>query len=105
MANLRVLLNTHADVVTVRQELEQEIDKYFSYYLNQSLYDDRRILDEYYEYVWNGPKGKFVIPYMINATGVDVEQDGLTLTYKASIKNYSSWKCEDSAPNMHWNPA
>lgn len=40
----------------------------------------------------------------MTATSFDVEKDGVTLKYKARIKDYTEWKCEDSAPSMHWNP-
>lgn len=97
-------MNDILNVTTVRHELEDEIEKYFYYYLSQSLYDDRRIIDEYYEYVWTGSKGKFVIPLSINATGVDIEPLGITLTYISKIKNYTNWTCEYEAPVLPFNP-
>lgn len=87
------LLNNIINVTTVRLELEDEVDKIYHYLLSQSLYDDRRIIDEHYEYEWVGTKGKLLIPYEIRATAVDIEPTGITLTYIARIKDYSGWKC------------
>jgi hypothetical protein len=54
--------------------------------------------------VWNGTKGKFVVPFNMTATSSDIEEEGMTLMYIATINNYSDWKCEYNAPSLHWNP-
>lgn len=73
LKNLHRLLNDIINVTTVRHELENDINKLYNYYLSLNLYDNRRIIDELYEYVWDGPKGKFTIPFSINATGFDIQ--------------------------------
>jgi hypothetical protein len=98
------LLNNIINVTTVKHELEDELEKVYSFFLTQSLYDDRRIINEHYEYEWVGSKGKIVIPYELIATGVDIEPTGITLTYIARIKDYPTWKCENHAPSLPLNP-
>lgn len=97
-------MNNILNVTTVRHELEDEIEKSYQYFLNQSLYDDRRIIDVHYDYEWVGSKGKLVIPYDIKPTFVDIEPTGITLLYIASIKDYPDWKCDNHAPTFPLNP-
>lgn len=51
-----------------------------------------------------GSRGKLVIPYEINASTIDIEPTGITLTYISNIKGYTAWKCENHAPVLPLNP-
>lgn len=72
LKNLQKMMNNVPNITTVKHELEDDIEKFYQYFLNQSLYDDRRIIDSHYDYSWMGPKGKFTIEYEMVATGVDI---------------------------------
>ena len=58
------LFNDFTNVTTVKHHLEDDIDKIFFYFLNQSLYDEKRHITSHFDYTWEDPiktKGNLTI--------------------------------------------
>lgn len=87
------------ETVTVRHELQEQIDKNFHYFLNQSLNEEKRKIDSHYAYSWVGDKGNLTINYELEPKDVDIEREGITFTFLAKIKDYTNWTCEFE---IHW---
>lgn len=103
---LERMLNDIVNVTTARHELEEEIHKYYFYYLNLSLYDERRHIDEHFDYVYENSftKRNVSVPFHIEGTLIDVEPSGITMFLKANIEGYTGWKCEYHGPRLPLNP-
>jgi hypothetical protein len=101
--NLQQLLRgvqNDTKVVSVKRQLETEIHKNYSQILGQAVHETRKAMSREYNYEWTGPRTRFVVPLTIDAKTVDITTLGYTLTYVASIKNYSDWRCEYAGPTQ-----
>ena len=82
-------------VKTVRNILEAEIDKIYTYYLRASLHDEHMPIDTKFDYVWSPGNGKpnVTIPFTRRATSIDLEEDGARLRYEVQAANAVDWRC------------
>lgn len=89
------LLNNILGVKTIRNTLEEEIDKFYSFYLRASLHDEHMPIDTHFDYIWiPGPGKKNVtVPFSRRAVTVDLEEDGARLRFEVQVANSSDWKC------------
>lgn len=102
------MFNPIPKAVSVSSELAAEIEKSYFYFLNQSLYDDRRNVQEHFQYEWKNPhsSGKDLnITYSVNMTDSDIEDGGVTTFYKMNIPSYDKWECTLPGPRTPMNPS
>jgi hypothetical protein len=84
-ATLLKMLNNILQVRTVRLELEDEIAKYYSYYLGNSLHDEHNPINDHFDYTWDPRqpgRANVTIPFLRRAVNVDIEIDGIRLTFE-----------------------
>lgn len=88
-------------IKTVRLMLEEEIDRYYNYYLLASLHDEHQPISTHFDYVWS-PRGKpnITIPFTRKAVSVDVERDGIQLTFEVRATDDKEWKCSTRPVSM-----
>lgn len=69
------MLNNIMSVKTVRNLLEEEIDRFFAFYLRASLHDEHMPINNHFDYVWSPGQGKpnVTIPFSRRAVTVDIE--------------------------------
>lgn len=71
---LTTLVNYIENVTTLRIELQQEIDKLYSYILSNSLHDEHQPIDNHFDYIWQSPgKANVTIPFSRKLTSIDLE--------------------------------
>lgn len=77
------LLNNIINVTTIRNSLEAEIDKIFTYYLRASLHDEHMPIDNHFDYKWVPGRGKpnITIPFTRRAVAVDIEEEGARVRF------------------------
>ena len=83
-------------VKTIKVLLEEEIRKYYIYYLNNTIHEDNQLLDPHFDYQWipfNSTTPKATITFKRRPILVDLEELGLTATFDVQIENYTDWKC------------
>lgn len=89
------LLNNIMQVKTVRNLLEDEIDRYFSFYLRASLHDEHMPVDNHFDYIWSPGQGKpnVTIPFTRRPVTIDIEESGIQLTFEVQAANATKWQC------------
>lgn len=97
------LLNNIVNVTTVRLLVEQELDKSFRYYLNNSLHDQHQPIDNHFDYIWKrSGKPDVTVPFTRRAIAIDLEPNGLNLRYEVQAAGASNWTCGDrDIPLLH----
>lgn len=69
------MFNHLMNVRTVKQILEDDIEKSYFYYLNQSLYEEKRHITDHFEYEWVDPirtKGNLTVAYNVSNLSIDI---------------------------------
>ena len=90
------MFNDIMGVKTIKVLLEEEIEKYYRYYLNNSLHDEHQPISTHFDYQWipfNSTTPKATITFKRRPILVDLEELGLTATFDVQIENYTDWKC------------
>jgi len=102
------MLNNIMGVKTLRFELEEEIDKLYSYYLSNSLHDEHMPIDDHFDYTWNPRtpgRQNVTIPFSRRPITIDIEPDGIRLTFDNQVKDDTNWKCGSrNIPDHPRNP-
>jgi hypothetical protein len=81
--SLTRLLNNIMGVKTIRNLLEEEVDKFYSFYLRASLHDEHMPVDNHFDYKWVPGRGKpnVTIPFERRPLTIDIETAGIQLTF------------------------
>lgn len=80
---LHRMLNNILGYKTIRNQLEEEIDKIYSYYLRNSLHDEHMHIDPQYDYVWQSRRNgtNITISMLRRPIYIDVEKDGIRMSF------------------------
>ncbi len=79
------MLNNIMGVKTIRNLLEEEIDKAFRFYLGACLHDEHHHIDPQFDYTYvPATKGKPNITFSMirKPYTIDIEPDGIRLTFE-----------------------
>jgi hypothetical protein len=102
------MLNSVEGGKDVRTELQNEIDKYYDFYLRASLHDEHQPIGLQFDYKWvpNVPgKQNVTISMLRRPISVDIEKEGIQTTFEVQVENDSSWKCGNrSVPLSPFDP-
>jgi hypothetical protein len=93
---LLAMLNSLSGSSSLKAILENEIEKIYGYYLNNSLHDEHMPIDDHFDYIWDPKvpgKKNITIPFVRRPISVDIEKDGIRLKFDNQIKNDKNWKC------------
>lgn len=102
--NIRKLLNDIINVTTVRHEVEDQIENYFYFYLNQVLNNEKTKIDAHFVYEYKRDLQTLKVEFELKPTDVWVDKEGIDLHYITKIKDYENWTCTTHAPTLHMNP-
>lgn len=102
------MLNNLLGYKTIRNQLEEEIDKIYSYYLRNSLHDEHMHIDPQFDYKWQSRRNasNITISMVRRPIYIDVEKDGIRMAFDTQAEKASDWKCGSRPiPHLPLNPA
>jgi hypothetical protein len=93
-SSLTRMLNNIMSIKTIRNQLEEEVDRYYNFFLRASLHDEHQPVDNHFDYVWQ-PMGKpnVTLPFSRRPLTIDIEKDGIQLTFEVQANNATTWTC------------
>lgn len=99
-AALTRMLNNIMGYKTIRNMLEEEIDKIYSYYLRASLHDEHHHIDPQFDYIWSPGRNasNITISMTRRPLSIDIEEDGIRTTNDIQAENAADWKCPVRSP-------
>lgn len=94
-AALTRMLNNILGYKTIRNMLEEEIDKIYSYYLRASLHDEHHHIDPQFDYIWSPGRNtsNVTISMTRRPLAIDIEEDGIRTMNDIQAENANDWKC------------
>ena len=101
------MLNNLLGHSTIRNMLEEEIDKIYEYYLRASLHDEHHHIDPQFDYVWSPGRNQsnVTVSMIRRPLYIDIEQDGIRAAFDVQAEKASNWKCGDRPiPHLPLNP-
>jgi hypothetical protein len=104
---LRSMLNIIIGIKTIRNQLEEEIDKIYTYYLRASLHDEHHHIDPQFDYVWQSRRNgtNVTISMVRRPISIDIEKDGIRTAFDVQAEQATDWKCGDRVlPKLPLNP-
>lgn len=106
-AILTRMFNNIMGYETIRNQLEEEIDKIYSYYLRVSLHDEHHHIDPQFDYVWSPRKHapNVTISMLRRPIYIDIEKDGIRASFDVQAEHASDWQCGSRpVPHLPLNP-
>lgn len=106
-ATLTRMLNNIMGYSTIRNMLEQEIDKIYTYYLRASLHDEHSPITPQFDYVWSPGRNasNITISMLRRPVSIDIEEEGIRTTFDIQAENANDWKCPSrNVPILPLNP-
>lgn len=104
---LHRMLNNIMGFKTIRNMLEEEIDKVYTYYLRASLHDEHHRIDPQFDYIWSPGRNRsnITISMVRRPLYIDIEQDGIRTAFDVQAEKATNWKCGDRRiPHLPLNP-
>ena len=105
---LRKMFNNIMGEVTVRNMLEEEIDKSYHFLLRNSLHDEHHHVDPQFDYNWTPRRGtpNHVISMKRRPLFIDIEKDGIRTGFDVQPEKATKWECgQRYFPHLPLNPA